>query len=252
MWILAPQSLGSTQTSALQIAIVPLPTGAALAITATVSGLDFGMGRDPQAPVHGVSHDEAEDFARLRGFRLPTSTEWSWLADIGCFVPRFWEWTSTPQDGGFAVLGGAWRNRHGSGPDAANRSWENSPAPDLGFRCVRTLPRADSIDLLETGCQFCGGTGKSLISQSSFALTLDDSVFVEGIPHTCACGAVGVSTPIPMDAQDAVAELIFDGLKLTGVANIESASATARSLKAIGYESIFDRTHSATWIRRRG
>ena len=46
---------------------------------------------------------------------------------------RVWEWTSTPARSGFVVRGGPWRNREGLGR-ADNRSWEDEPCVDVGFR----------------------------------------------------------------------------------------------------------------------
>lgn len=50
---------------------------------------------------------------------------------------QIWEWVSAPyQHRGAVVRGGPWRDRC-LPPRLDNRSWENAPAPDVGFRCAR-------------------------------------------------------------------------------------------------------------------
>jgi serine/threonine protein kinase len=47
-----------------------------------------------------------------------------------------WEWVSAPyQTRGAVVRGGAWRDRQ-IPPRLENRSWEDTPCPDIGFRCA--------------------------------------------------------------------------------------------------------------------
>jgi formylglycine-generating enzyme required for sulfatase activity len=59
-----------------------------------------------------------------------------------------WEWTGTPHvDGGFVVRGGPWRNRR-EPPMLTNRSREDEPARDVGFRLVKAV--ADLDDQTQT------------------------------------------------------------------------------------------------------
>jgi formylglycine-generating enzyme required for sulfatase activity len=70
---------------------------------------------------------------------LPQGNSPFGVGDIG----QVWEWTSTPHvDGGHVVRGGPWRNRR-EPPMVTNRSREDSAAPDVGFRLVKSVSDLD-------------------------------------------------------------------------------------------------------------
>ena len=97
-------------------------------------GLDFVSG-PPGAAACGVSLASATRYAARIGRRLPTSAEWT-LAGVEVAEDHPWQLTSTPAaQGGVVVCGGRWRNRGGPA-NAANQSWEDAPANDVGFRCA--------------------------------------------------------------------------------------------------------------------
>ena len=97
-------------------------------------------GRDDE-PCTFVSAECAEAYALWAGKRLPTDTEWeAAVAALGAArldAGTVWEWTSTPHaKGGHVVRGGRWRDQANSRALPQNRSFETSPAADVGFRCV--------------------------------------------------------------------------------------------------------------------
>lgn len=61
-------------------------------------------------------------------------------------IGQVWEWTENPapDDGGWIVRGGAWRNRI-QPPVVTNRSWEARAAADVGFRCVVSADGLEKI-----------------------------------------------------------------------------------------------------------
>lgn len=90
------------------------------------------------APATGVPHALAQEYATWRGGRLPSDAEWTAASSTVAVhgeSGEVWEWTSTSARSGFVVRGGRWRNR--SEPALpGNRSWEDGPCGDVGFRCV--------------------------------------------------------------------------------------------------------------------
>ena len=102
--------------------------------------------REDAAPAVGLSPAEAAAYAASQGMRLLTELEWGIAADgagggtgfsaVGARgFCRLWEWTSTPHRRGFIVCGGVPRNAPEAGASVKHRSWEDSGAPDVAFRC---------------------------------------------------------------------------------------------------------------------
>jgi serine/threonine protein kinase len=89
----------------------------------------------------GMSHPSWSDpFERRRpgpiGVFSPQGDSPSGMSDL----LQIWEWVVAPyQVRGHLVRGGPWRDRCVP-PTLENRSWEDEPAPDLGFRCACALP----------------------------------------------------------------------------------------------------------------
>jgi hypothetical protein len=123
------------------VSIVPLSSGASMLMTETVSARAFrGPGAAPAEPAVHVSHAEAAAYANRRGFRLPSLREIQLFWAVTCSTSRLWHWTSTPHAKGWFVCGGAFRGKPESIPSPDNVSWEDGPAPDVAFRCVRVVP----------------------------------------------------------------------------------------------------------------
>ncbi len=98
-------------------------------------GVDVVPG-PPGAPACGVSLETATRYAARIGRRLPTCDEWT-SAAVAVPDDHPWQLTSTPgAQGGVIVCGGRWRNRPDAPANAANQSWEDAPANDVGFRCA--------------------------------------------------------------------------------------------------------------------
>jgi hypothetical protein len=243
MWNFGP--LGALATDGLLVTIVPLESGAALLVSELHSDTDHrGMSKAPTSSSAPVSHIDAEDFAARFGMRLPTLSELQFLASCGAIECKRWEWTSTPSRKGWVVFGGAYRNRQHSSPSAENVSWEKDARSDVSFRCVRTLPPVHGGP-----CPFCGGTGRALVDNATAITGLDETVFCEGMPVECPCGAAGVAAINAWDMSDAVGELLFDALSLQP-ADISTATNTRRSLRDMKFESSL--SGNTLWVRRRG
>ncbi len=247
MWRLYPLEFGYAASGKPGMSVIPLDSGAALLMTDMIKEADLGReAHQTDAPATNVSHDDAEEYARTLGMRLPTQAELQFIGARFTIPWTCWLWTSTPRRKGWAVCGGAFRDNPSSTPSHLNVSWDDNAAADISFRCVRTL----GVYGAESGCLFCGGSGKALISETA-RLHLNEEAFFEGMPIECRCGAVGVTAMHPMDMRDAVAELLFDALSLKGL-DIRTASTTRRTLRNLGFESEFHATRHEFWLRSRG
>jgi hypothetical protein len=96
------------------------------------------VGRIPELadePAVLIGPADAAAYAAWRNGFLPSEPEWEAMVSLLTVpdVTRVWEWTSTPMRTGFIVRGGPWRNRTGAGR-VDNRSWEDAPCADVGFR----------------------------------------------------------------------------------------------------------------------
>lgn len=92
-------------------------------------------------PVVDVDIEDARAYARWANKRLPLQREWMRAVHAVDFVEhldggRVWEWTGSPYREGHVVRGGPYRNRPTARGAAPHRSWEDTGALDLGFRCV--------------------------------------------------------------------------------------------------------------------
>jgi serine/threonine protein kinase len=89
-----------------------------------------------ERPVTHVSLDDAMAYARWAGKRVPTAEEWERARHVvASSIGVVWEWSTTRAERGFVVRGGRWRDRvEPARPE--NGSFEDSPAADVGFRCV--------------------------------------------------------------------------------------------------------------------
>jgi hypothetical protein len=120
-------------------------------------------------PVVGVAHSDAAAYASDRGMRLATEAEWLRAtcgpvererpaAEASTKPPprndrsifgveqllRVWEWTADAHpERGHVVRGGRWRNRETEAA-LSHRSFDDGPAADIGFRCVRSGVRSYS------------------------------------------------------------------------------------------------------------
>lgn len=106
-------------------------------------------GSQPLSAATGVSHGEALAYASWRGRRLPSAAEWERAlgmpsAPLGP-VAGLREWTASPAGSPAAPddgSGPSWRIVRGADSGGTWRSCaEDQRAPDLGFRCVLSLPR---------------------------------------------------------------------------------------------------------------